>query len=169
MDPASPVVIHAVVGPYVTKLPTSARSQFVITTKSARREKIAITAQTIVGKKPRGRRTADTAATATCLIVAMRGVQRAGGFAVAGVAAVAQMTAIATTANTATVPRPALMGAARVVAIHAQTKAAMRLTMRAWPVAATKPRAVTTAIAAQTPAPKALAEVISAAYLNCNT
>ena len=59
-----------------------------------------------------------------------------------------------------------------LVTIHAQAKAAMRLTIcvwRRWPVVATKPRAVRTAIAAQTPALMALAEVISAAYLNCNT
>ena len=85
--------------------------------------------------------------------------------------AFAQKTPIATTANGATVPRPALLGAARVVTIHAQAKAAMRLAMSAWwwPVVATKPRAVSTAIAAQTSARMALAEVISATYLNCNT
>lgn len=96
----------------------------------------------------------------------IRGVLRKGGFAVA---AVVQMTLIATTANGATVSRPALMGVARVVAIHARAKAAMKVTMCAWPVVATKPRAVKTAIAAQTSARMALAEVISAAYLNCKT
>jgi hypothetical protein len=83
---------------------------------------------------------------------------------------VAHPTPIATTANGATVMRPAMVGVARVVTTHAQAKAAMRLTIRAWwPVVATKPRAVTTAIAAQTSARMALAEVISAAYLTCNT
>jgi hypothetical protein len=138
-----------------------------VTMVLANRVKIAITARTIVGKKPRGHRTADTVATATsCPIVAMRGVPRKGGFAVA---ALAKLMIIATTANGATVPRPALVGAARVVAIHAQAKAAMRLTMCAWPVVATRHRAMSTAIAAQTTARMALAEVISAAYLNCNT
>jgi len=131
MDPASPVVTRVPVGTYVTKLPTPAIRQFAITTEPAVREKIVITARTIVDKKPRGHRTADTAATATCPIVAMCSVQRAGGFAVATVVEVAQKTPSAMTANSATVPRLALLGAAREVAIHAQAKAAMRLTMSA--------------------------------------
>ena len=129
VDPASPVVTRVPAGKYVTKLLTPAMHLPATRTESARRAKIAITARTIVGKKPRGIRTADTAATATCPIVAMRGVPRKDGFAVT---AFAEMTAIAMTANSATVPRPALVGAARVVAIHAQAKAAMRLPISAW-------------------------------------
>jgi hypothetical protein len=132
----------------------------------ARLARIATTARTIVGKKPRGNRAADTAATATCPTVAMRGVPRKAGIAVAEIA---HLPPIATTANSATGPRSARVGAARVVAIHAQVKAAMRITIGVWTVLATRDGAMITAIAAQTSARTALAEVISAAYLNCNT
>ncbi len=131
MDPASPVVTRVPRGTYVTKIPTPAIRQFATATVSARLEKIAITARPIVGKKPQGIRTADTAATATCPIVAIRGVPMMAGLAVVTVAACAQLTPIATTANGATVQRPALLGAARVVAIHAQAKAAMRVAISA--------------------------------------
>jgi hypothetical protein len=69
----------------------------------ARRAKIAITARTIVGKKPQEIRTADTAATVTYQIAAMRGVPMKGGLAVA---AVAKLTKIAPTDCSAPVSKP---------------------------------------------------------------
>jgi hypothetical protein len=58
---------------------------------------------------------------------------------------------------------------AMVPAIQVRTTTTVPMTVRHSPVVAIKPSAVTIAIAAQTSAKMVLAEVISAAYLTCNT
>ena len=66
----------------------------------------------------------------TSLNAAMHVVLRADGFALSA-AEFAYLTPNATTANSATAPKPAQPGAARAVAIHAQAKAAMKTAISA--------------------------------------